>query len=193
MPGSRPIAVAMPPSRRSRLLPSLLAGCLLSQAAVACQPDAEVALAALNRLRQEARRCGNQDFAAAGPLRWNPLLLDSAQHYAKDLAQRDRIDHVGEAARSLRLRLADAGYAMKSAGENLAGGPETLDEVIATWLASPGHCENLMWPSFSEAGLACVTGPGQLQRYWVLHLAEPTRAGFVRPTTTAPLRSRSKP
>jgi uncharacterized protein YkwD len=164
----------MSPSRRSRLLPSLLAGCLLSQAAAACQPDAEMALAALNRLRQEARRCGSQDFAAAGPLRWSPLLLDSAQHYAKDLAQRDRIDHVGEAARSLRLRLADAGYAMKSAGENLAGGPETLDEVITTWLASPGHCENLMWPSFSEAGLSCVTGPGQLQRYWVLHLAEPT-------------------
>ena len=77
---------------------------------------------------------------------------------------------------SLRTRLRAAGYAMKLSGENLAGGPETLDEALAQWLDSPAHCENLMLAEFQEFGLACVPGPGRFQRYWVLHLATPVVA-----------------
>ena len=73
---------------------------------------------------------------------------------------------------------------MQVAGENLAGGPETLDEALAVWIASPVHCENLMWPAFTEFGLACVRGTGKFQRYWVLHLAQPTHPGV----SVAPIR-----
>ncbi|MFN3305031.1 MAG: CAP domain-containing protein, partial [Roseateles sp.] len=109
-------------------------------------------------------------------LRWHDALAAAAQRHAQDLAARGRLDHLGAEGASLRTRLRAAGYALRQAGENLAGGPETLDEALAQWLASPVHCENLMEPQFQELGLACVTGAGPLQRYWVLQLAAPARA-----------------
>lgn len=107
------------------------------------------------------------------------MLMASARRYAQELAARDRIDHLGAAGSSLRARLREGGYAMRTAGENLAGGPETLDEAMAQWLASPAHCENLMLAEFQEFGLACVSGPGRYKHYWVLHLAAPV-AGQAR-------------
>jgi uncharacterized protein YkwD len=143
----------------------------------ACQPDADQALAALNALRAQARRCGPVEWAAARPLRWNSELQVSTLRFAEELARRDEITHAGtgKASGSLRARLRDAGYAMRLAAENLAGGPESLPEALELWAASPTHCENLMLADVSEVGLACVVGPGHLQRYWVLHLATPLR------------------
>lgn len=158
-----------------RVLP-LLSLCLaLSPAARGCQPDDESVMQRLNALRASAQTCGGRAWPAVPALRWQDTLAASARVHATDLAARDRLDHLSANGASLRQRLRDAGYAMRLAGENLAGGPETLDEALVQWLASPAHCENLMEARFEEIGLACVTGPGSLQRYWVLQLAAPAR------------------
>ncbi|MFG6414190.1 CAP domain-containing protein [Roseateles sp. DC23W] len=157
-----------------RLLPLLM--CALAAPALAngsCQPDPESALRALNALRAKPQWCGEILWPAVQALRWQPLLAASTWRYAGELAARDRLDHSGAGGASLRARLREAGYVMRVAGENLAGGPETLDEALAQWLTSPAHCENLMAADFEEVGLACVSGPGKLQRYWVLELAAP--------------------
>lgn len=162
-----------------RALSSLLLGLTSLVPAVAqegCPPSGEAVMARLNALRAQPQACGERVWPAVAALRASPVLADSARRYAQELAARDRIDHVGAAGTSLRTRLREAGYLMKSAGENLAGGPETLEEAMAQWLASPAHCENLMVAEFQEFGLACVAGPGKLQRYWVLHLAAPAKA-----------------
>jgi len=163
-----------------RLLSPLLlalAGSALAAPQGGCEGvDAEASVRAVNALRGQARQCGERTLPAAASLRWQATLAGSAQRYAQELARRDRLDHVGEAGASLRMRMREAGYLMRAAGENLAGGPETLDEALAQWLASPTHCENLMGAEFEEFGLACATGPGQLQRYWVLQLGAPVRS-----------------
>lgn len=151
----------------------LLLSASLAAAQPGCQPAGDVIQAAVNALRAQGRPCGERLWPAAPALRENPLLAESARRYALVLAARDRLDH-GATGTSLRTRLRETGYLMRQAGENLAGGPETLDEALAQWLASPAHCENLMLGDFQEFGLACVIGPGQLQRYWVLHLAAPS-------------------
>ncbi|MFT7722133.1 MAG: CAP domain-containing protein [Roseateles sp.] len=152
-----------------RVLPLLLLG--LASAAAAdgggCPPDAERALRLLNALRAEAHACGGRLWPAAPALRRQPLLEAAALQQARVLARNDRIDHAGP---PLRTRLREAGYALRVAGENLAGGPETVDEALSRWLASPAHCANLMAADFEDAGLACVSGPGELQRYWVLQM-----------------------
>jgi uncharacterized protein YkwD len=152
-----------------RVLPFLLLALAPTVGAADCQPDPQAATRALNAVRAQAQSCG----AVAPPLRWHPLLDASAQRYARELAARDRLDHVSASGATLRTRLREAGYLTRVSGENLAGGPETLDETLAQWLASPAHCENLMGADFEEFGLACVAGPGKLQRYWVLQLAAP--------------------
>jgi len=154
-----------------------LAGLMPAAAQQSCLPAGEAALAALNALRARPQPCGERHWPAAAALRANAALAESARRYALDLAARDRVDHQGAGGGSLRARLREAGYAMRVAGENLAGGPETLEEVLAQWLASPVHCENLMLADFQDFGLACVNGPGRFQRYWVLHLAAPAAQG----------------
>ncbi|KQW45650.1 MULTISPECIES: CAP domain-containing protein [unclassified Roseateles] len=159
-----------------RVCLALLLVPLLSPPALAepvCQPSVDATGAALNAVRARAQQCGERLWPAATGLRASPVLAEAARRYAQELAARDRIDHTGAAGSSLRTRLREAGYAMKVSGENLAGGPETLDEALAQWLDSPAHCENLMLAEFQEFGLACVSGPGQFRHYWVLHLAAP--------------------
>lgn len=151
----------------------LAAWCL--PAAADCQPERAAAVAALNALRERPQQCGERLWPAVPALRWQAALADSARRYALELSARDRLDHVGAGGATLRTRLREAGYVMRVAGENLAGGPEVLDEALAQWLASPAHCENLMVADFQEFGLACVAGPGRLQRYWVLQLAAPAK------------------
>ncbi len=152
-----------------------LAALAPARAQESCQPSEAAVLAALNAFRAQPQACGERAWPAVAPLHANPLLAESARRYALELSRRDRLEHVGAGGTSLRTRVREAGYLMKSAGENLAGGPETLDEAMAQWLASPAHCENLMAPDFQEFGLACAVGSGRLQRYWVLHMAAPTK------------------
>ena len=46
-----------------------------------------------------------------------------------------------------------AGYESRLTGENIAYGPVSAEEVVAGWLASPGHCENIMEPRFRDIGM----------------------------------------
>lgn len=150
-----------------------LAGAVAAGPQPACPaaPDLQQqALALVNTLRAQARSCGAAVLPAAAALRWDPRLLASAQAYAEELARRDTLSHEGQQARSLRERLRTAGYRMRLAGENLAAGPDTVEEALAQWLASPAHCDNLMAAEFDDMGLACVPGQGRYEHYWVLHL-----------------------
>ncbi|RZL93380.1 MAG: CAP domain-containing protein [Variovorax sp.] len=140
-----------------------------------CQPDPDTAIRTLNAVRAEAQRCGARSWPAVAPLRWHETLALAAQRHAAELASLDRLEHVSLNGATPRARLREAGYAMRITGENLAGGAETLAEALDQWVASAAHCENVMFLDFEHAGLACATGSGRLQRYWVLTLAAPAR------------------
>jgi uncharacterized protein YkwD len=43
-------------------------------------------------------------------------------------------------------------------GENIAAGQRSVADVVAGWMASDGHCANIMAPGFRDVGLACVGG-----------------------------------
>ncbi len=158
-----------------------LAGMAAAAPGADCRPDAEAAARLLNAARGHAQLCGGHSWPAAKALRWQGLLAESSRRYALELAARDRLDHIGANGATLRTRLHEVGYVMRVSGENLAGGPESFDEALAHWLASPTHCENLMAADFEEFGLACVTGPGRLQRYWVLQMAAPQSSRPAEP------------
>jgi uncharacterized protein YkwD len=61
-------------------------------------------------------------------------------------------------------------------GENIAYGPANAEEVVQGWLASAGHCENLMGERFAEMGLGYAAGRSAARHglYWVQLLAEPS-------------------
>jgi uncharacterized protein YkwD len=49
-----------------------------------------------------------------------------------------------------------AGYDWRALGENIAWNSVTPEDVVAGWMRSPGHCKNIMNPSFTEIGVAYV-------------------------------------
>ena len=67
-----------------------------------------------------------------------------------------------------------AGYSFQAAGENIAAGQTTPQEVVDGWMQSPGHCSNIMSPSFTEIGVGYVLAPqGQLPHYWTQTFGAP--------------------
>ena len=45
---------------------------------------------------------------------------------------------------------------------------------MSGWLASPGHCENIMEPRFQHIGVGLATGGKRGQIYWVQTFGEPS-------------------
>ncbi len=135
-------------------LPVLLFAC----AAHAAPPDvAEAGLALLdgvNQARAAGRVCGTQSYPPAPPLRWNAQLGAAALEQSSEMASRRKLDHVGRDGGTVVERSRRAGYDWSRIGENIAYGQWSPQEVLATWLASPSHCANIMNGDFTDMGAA---------------------------------------
>jgi hypothetical protein len=131
----------------------------------------------VNAARERGRRCGKHYFPAVAPVRLSMTLDAVAQQHAADMAQRGYFDHIDRAGRTPADRVKAAGYHERLVGENIAYGPTSVEEVMAGWLASPGHCENIMDPRFAEMGLALAPGAARPHgQYWVQLLVKPASA-----------------
>jgi uncharacterized protein YkwD len=90
------------------------------------------------------------------PVTENPLLDSDAQQYADFIASRSILSHTAD-GRTLDMRAEAAGYTgWKALGENLAGGYDTPEQAVTAWLASPGHHDIIMSPSYTETGVGCA-------------------------------------
>lgn len=133
-------------------------------------------LALLNTLRVQGASCGGgagESLTAAPPLQWNGQLAEGAARLARRLAADRSITHAPDGL-GLESRLRDVNYRYQRAAENIAAGPPTLDAAAAGWMASPGHCANLMAARLREVGVACAAAAGDGKTYWAMVLG--TRA-----------------
>ena len=107
--------------------------------------------------------------AGVAPLKREDSLTKSAQWLAQDMAANNYFAHEDRQGRRIVTRLPDFGYTGYSMiGENIAGGQQTPEQVVAEWMRSPGHRANLLNPEFCELGVAYVHVPNsELQNYWV--------------------------
>lgn len=137
---------------------------------------ANSALARINQLRAAGASCGTRGtFAPAGALSWNALLTQSSEGHSRDMATANYFSHNSLDGRTLTERVNATGYPWSTIGENIAAGYATVNSVMDGWTASDGHCANLMNPSFTELGLACVPGAAgsQYNTYWTMNLGRP--------------------
>lgn len=132
-------------------------------------------LAWINQLRAAGATCGSQQLAPAQALRWSTALTLAADGHSRDMVALNYFSHTSADGRTLRERIDATGYAWSTIGENIAAGQITVDEVMAGWRDSPGHCVNMMNPDFTEIGVACVPGSASnlYRRYWTMDLARP--------------------
>jgi uncharacterized protein YkwD len=109
----------------------------------------------------------NQERSAAG---LSPLMVDSdaelaAKVHSEDMLGRGYFDHISPEGwdPNDRLRMTGAtGYT--NWAENIAGGQTSPADVMASWMASPGHRANILDPAFTHIGVGVAGATNQ--PYW---------------------------
>ena len=109
-------------------------------------------LSAVNEARAQPQTCGGTTFAPAPPLHWDDRLETAARMHTDDMVRHGHFDHVGTDGSEPGDRARRAGYGWRRVGENIARHQSSVGEVVADWLDSAGHCQQLMDPRFIEMG-----------------------------------------
>ena len=125
-------------------------------------------IARINALRAAGASCGSAGtFAAAGPLAWNDKLFQAAAGHSLDMGTNNYFSHTSLDGRTFVDRIDATGYTWNTLGENIAAGYPGIDAVLAGWMASDGHCANLMNPNFKDFGMACsASATSTYGTYW---------------------------
>jgi uncharacterized protein YkwD len=128
----------------------------------------------INAARTSARSCGGTALPAVSPLAWNDRLFSAAARHSRDMAQNNYFSHTGLDGRSSSQRISAEGYAWSWSGENIAAGQSSVATVMNGWLASEGHCRNIMRAEYRDVAVSCVQRTGSTYgRYWTMVLARP--------------------
>ncbi|MBP9801972.1 hypothetical protein KBC40_00080 [Patescibacteria group bacterium] len=88
----------------------------------------------------------------------NQTLNLAAYGKAEDMLLQQYFAHIGPDGKRVSSWLKDLGYDYYMAGENLAMGFASAEEVVEAWKNSPTHYANLVDPSFTEIGVSMLSG-----------------------------------
>jgi len=110
--------------------------------------------------RQKMLAAVNRERAAKGvpPLKREPRLDRAAQAHADDMWKRSYYSHDTPEGKSVMARVQAAGYIAYEAGENIARGQFSIEEVMKGWMGSPQHREHLLSPDISDVGFGVAFG-----------------------------------
>ncbi|SEJ20647.1 Uncharacterized conserved protein YkwD, contains CAP (CSP/antigen 5/PR1) domain [Azotobacter beijerinckii] len=138
------------------------------------QAEGQKVLEQINAARAQARQCGGQSFAATEPLAWSAVLGAAAEAHSRAMANGNFFSHLDGEGLTPGDRAELAGYAGGQIGENIAAALDGAHKVVDGWLASPGHCANLMNPQFRELGAAYAADPkSDAGIYWTALFGAP--------------------
>lgn len=107
-------------------------------------------------------------IAPLSPLKENALLNAAATAKAQDMFQNQYFEHVSPAGVGPGTLVQNYGYDYIVAGENLIlGNFSSEKQVVADWMASPGHRANILNARFTEIGVAIVKGTYKGESVWI--------------------------
>lgn len=92
------------------------------------------------------------------PLRINTKLQSAAMSKAKDMFAKDYWAHNSPSGETPWVFIKNAGYDYTFAGENLARGFTSSQDVINAWMASPEHRDNMLSKNYQDVGFAIKEG-----------------------------------
>ena len=133
------------------------------------------ALRLVNQQRAAGASCGARgNFAPTAALTWNARLGAAAYGHSRDMADNNYFSHDSLDGRRMADRINATGYTWSTIGENIAAGYNSVQDVVSGWMASDGHCANLMNPRFTEVALACARNDASTYRlYWSQEFGRP--------------------
>ena len=99
------------------------------------------------------------------PLKLSSKLTSIATLKSRDMADKNYFDHQSPTYGSPFDMLHSYGVQYRSAGENIAAGQRTPEEVMQAWMNSSGHRANILNKDFTEIGIGYYQG-GSYKVYW---------------------------
>lgn len=93
-------------------------------------------------------------------------LTDVATVKAQDMRDNGYFDHTSPNYGSPFEMMQHFGIQYRSAGENIAAGQKTAQEVMNSWMNSSGHRANILNSDYEQLGVGYVEG-GSYGTYWV--------------------------
>ncbi len=131
----------------------------------------------------------NAERAAVGcpPVVQNWQLNAAAQHHAEDMAINNYVSHYSQDGRTFIDRINAEDYAWLEANENVGAGIESPETMVALWMQSQYHHDNIVNCNVTEIGIGFayqaddqrdVVMPdgsidGPFHYYWVTDMAAP--------------------
>ncbi|WP_424766424.1 CAP domain-containing protein [Paenibacillus sp. sgz302251] len=102
----------------------------------------------------------NQERAKAGlsALKSDSLLVKVATEKARDMDVNNYFSHTSPTYGSPFDMMRSYGVTYSYAGENIASGQRTPQEVMNAWMNSPGHKANILNKNFTKIGVGYVNG-----------------------------------
>lgn len=109
----------------------------------------------------------NQERAKAGvkPLKGNLELSNVATIKSQDMIDKNYFDHNSPTYGSPFDMMRKFGIDFNMAGENIAYGQRTPEEVMKGWMNSPGHRKNILNPEFEQIGIGIAKNSNGVT-YW---------------------------
>ncbi|KMJ58716.1 hypothetical protein AB685_11015 [Bacillus sp. LL01] len=109
----------------------------------------------------------NQERAKHGlkPLKLNWELSRVARYKSQDMIDKRYFSHTSPTYGSPFDMIRNFGISYRTAGENIAAGQKTPQEVMNAWMNSEGHRKNILSSQYTEIGVGYAKG-GQYGHYW---------------------------
>lgn len=112
----------------------------------------------VNAFEQEVVKLTNAERTKAGlaPFKTDDKLMAAAREKSQDMQSKNYFSHTSPTFGSPFDRMKALGITYKSAGENIAQGQRTPQEVVQAWMDSPGHRANILNAKFTHIGVGYV-------------------------------------
>lgn len=128
------------------------------------QQQQDQASAGISQYAQQVIELTNKERARAGlpALKADAQLSSVAQKKSQDMQQNHYFSHTSPTYGSPFDMMRDFGVTYKTAGENIAKGQRTPQEVVTAWMNSSGHRANILNKQFTHIGV----GFEQSGKHW---------------------------
>ncbi|OXS78349.1 CAP domain-containing protein [Domibacillus enclensis] len=114
----------------------------------------------VNAFEQEVAKLVNEERAKAGlqALQLDTKLSEVARAKSQDMKDNGYFSHQSPTYGSPFDMMKQFGITYNTAGENIAKGQQTPEEVMEAWMNSDGHRKNILSADFTHIGVGYVDG-----------------------------------
>jgi uncharacterized YkwD family protein len=131
-------------------------------------------LQGIKALESEVVRLVNIERSKNGlqALKENWQLSRVARYKSADMAAKNYFSHTSPTYGSPFRMMESFGIKYSAAGENIAYGQKTPQQVMTAWMNSPGHRSNILSPSYTQIGVGYAKNKSGTA-YWTQMFIKP--------------------